>query len=216
MNDRKMLELIYKNLYKEFGRQHWWPAESPFEVIIGAILTQNTNWGNVEKALNNIKAKRLLTPKRLYLIKPSTLAKLIQPSGYYNIKTRRIKNFLIFLFKRYNGNLKKMFKVDLIKLREELLQVNGIGKETADSILLYAADKPIFVVDAYTKRIFYRHNLIDKTYNYDMIQSYVMKNIPNEIGLFNEYHALIVKLGKSICKTKPKCNICPLNKIGRK
>jgi len=207
------LRLIYGKLYKHFGPQEWWPAETPFEVIVGAILTQNTSWSNVEKAIANLKKNRLLTPGALKAIPVSRLAKLIRSSGYYNQKARKLKNFTRFLFQGYGGSLDKMFQDDRLILRGKLLEVNGIGFETADSILLYAANMPMFVVDAYTRRILSRHGLIRPDASYSQIQDYFMDNLKNDAGLFNEFHALIVRLGKEICKTAPECGVCPLKGI---
>nr|MBP9855195.1 hypothetical protein [Candidatus Omnitrophota bacterium] len=193
--------------------QKWWPGDSSFEVIVGAILTQNTNWGNVEKALNNLKKEKLLTPEHLVKISHRELANLIKPAGYFNVKAKRLKNFLDFLDERYDGDLKAMSKAPTIKLREELLSINGIGPETADSILLYAFQKPIFVIDAYTQRILYRHGLADKKTKYEALQEIFTKNLNPKTDLYNEFHALIVKIGKDYCKPKPKCEQCPLNKV---
>lgn len=209
----KILKEIYQKLFLHFGPQRWWPAETPFEVIVGAILTQNTAWSNVKKVIDNLKKQNLLKPTTLKKINTRKLAKLIRSSGYYNQKAKKLKNFLSFLFKRYGGSLSKMFRQDIFKLREELLEIKGIGPETADSILLYAGDKPIFVVDAYTKRILSRHNIIDDTLNYAGVQEIFMKNLKPDVKLFNEYHALLVKLGKDICKTKPNCPVCPLKNL---
>lgn len=210
MDDNRIAE-IYRKLYAHFGPQGWWPGDSPFEVIVGAILTQNTNWQNVSKAIDNLRKAGALTAKRLYCLSESKLAELIRPSGYYNIKARRLKHFLDFLFQNYNGSLKKMFNRPLGDLRDEILNIKGIGPETADSILLYAADLPIFVVDAYTKRIFSRHRLISENAAYSEVQKIFMQNIKNDVQLYNEYHALIVRLGKEICKkNNPKCEICPI------
>ena len=206
------LNLIYKKLYSFFGPQHWWPAESSFEVIVGAILTQNTSWLNAERAIANLEKRKLLNPHKLYRLSDKRLASLIMPAGYYNIKARRLKNFLIFLFKSYKGKLKNMSLRDTQELRQELLSVNGIGPETADSILLYALDKPVFVVDAYTQRVLLRHRLIRNNASYDEIQNLFMKNLKNKVKLFNEYHALLVRLGKEFClKGRPKCEVCPLD-----
>lgn len=206
------LNLIYKKLYSFFGPQHWWPAESSFEVIVGAILTQNTSWQNAERAIANLEKRKLLNPHKLYRLSDKRLASLIMPAGYYNIKARRLKNFLIFLFKSYKGKLKNMSLRDTQELRQELLSVNGIGPETADSILLYALDKAVFVVDAYTQRVLLRHRLIRNNASYDEIQNLFMKNLKNKVKLFNEYHALLVRLGKEFClKGKPKCEVCPLD-----
>ncbi len=207
------LEKIYRRLLETFGPQHWWPAQTKFEVIVGAILTQNTNWGNVEKALENLKKQKVLFPWRLYDIPTEKLAQLIRPAGYFNVKAKRLKNFMEFFFKEYGGNLKKMQSESLEVLRSKLLSVNGIGPETADSILLYALDKPVFVVDAYTKRILLRHNLAHPDADYHEIQEYFMRHFPMDVKQFNEFHALIVRLGKDYCRTKPRCEQCPLKDI---
>lgn len=205
------MRFFYRKLYFHFGPQYWWPAETPFEVMVGAILTQNTSWLNVEKAINNLRKHGLLEPNRLHKLSKKRLAKLIISAGYYNIKAKRLKELLSFLFRNYKGNLKKMSGEDTLTLRKNLLSVNGIGQETADSILLYALGKPVFVIDAYTKRIFKRHNLLKDNATYEEAQGLFMNRLKPEVKLFNEYHALIVKLGKEFClKNKPKCGICPL------
>jgi len=206
------LTLIYKKLFAHFGRQFWWPADDSFEVIIGAILTQNTNWSNVEKALSRLKQSKNLSADRLRRLPHKRLAELIRSAGYYNIKAKRIKAFLDFFFGTYQGSLKKMLPEPGLKLRRQLLAVCGIGPETADSILLYALNKPVFVVDAYTKRIFLRHGLIREKDDYQALQDLFMRQLEPNTKFFNEYHALLVKLGKEYClKSKPKCQICPLN-----
>lgn len=205
-----MLQQIYQTLHNHFGSQHWWPADSSFEVIIGAILTQQTSWNNVEKAIDNLKKENLLDPKKLRDIKDEELEKLIQPSGYYKQKTKKLKNFINFLWEKYNGKLEKLFDRPVHKLREELLSVNGIGKETADSIILYAANKPIFVIDAYTVRIVNRLGITQEK-DYDKLQELFQENLPENVQLFNEFHALLVHLGKNYCKKKPRCDECPLN-----
>ena len=207
---KEILEGVYQRLYKTFGPQHWWPGDTPFEVIIGAILTQNTAWVNVEKAIKNLKKKNLLEPKALKNTSLKKLARLIKPSGYYNQKAKKVKNFIQFLFANYRGSLKRMFSEDFLVLRAKLLNINGVGLETADSILLYAGNKPIFVVDAYTRRILSQHNLIKADATYSEMQNYFMDNLENKVRLFNEYHALLVRLGKEICKSKPNCRICPI------
>ena len=214
MKKRTLLN-IYDKTHRHFGPRHWWPAETQFEVIIGAILTQNTAWKNVEKAISNLKDKGLLRPEPLHKVKPAILGALIRPAGYYNIKTKRLKNFVNFLFLRYTYNLKAMFSRPLPELRRELLEVNGIGPETADSILLYAGGKPTFVVDAYTKRIFSRHGLVREDIDYHRLQGLFMDNLPRKASLFNEYHALIVEAGKTFCKRKPLCGQCPLKELRR-
>ncbi|MFH1202498.1 MAG: endonuclease III domain-containing protein [Candidatus Omnitrophota bacterium] len=204
---------IYERLYKKFGPQHWWPADSPFEVMVGAILTQNTNWANVERAIRNLKKEKVLTAQKLKEINIKSLARLIRPAGYFNVKARRLKNFIDFIFSKYKGDLRLLKKVDIWQLRTELLQVKGIGAETADSILLYALDAPIFVIDAYTKRILLRHRLIEEDTGYSQVQDLFMNNLESDAKLFNEFHALIVRLGKEICKTKPNCCVCPLKDL---
>ena len=204
------LEKIYQKLYDAFGPQHWWPGETPFEVIVGAILTQNTNWRNVEKALDNLKKARLLTPLGIKKTPLSKLSVLIKPSGFFNIKAKRLKNFINFIFDEYDGDLNKMAKDPIVPLREKILAVSGIGPETADSILLYAFGMPIFVVDAYTKRIFVRHGILDPDMDYHQIQEIFMNHLKQSRNLFNEYHALIVRVGKDYCRPRPLCEQCPL------
>ena len=206
-----VLKLTFDKLYRHFGPQKWWPAKTPFEVIVGAILTQNTSWSNVEKAIANLRKNNLLTPKALNAVPVPRLARLIRSSGYYNQKAKKLKNFTDFLFTDYGGRLDKMFKEDHLILRAKLLGVNGIGFETADSILLYAANMPMFVVDAYTRRILSRHGLVRPDATYGEIQDHFMDNLQNDPALFNEYHALIVRLGKEFCKTDPDCRDCPLS-----
>lgn len=207
---KKALPNIYRRLYKTFGPQHWWPAQTPFEVIVGAILTQNTAWANVEKAIENLKTANCLSPRKIRDIPLPRLARLIRPSGYYNIKAKRLKSFINFLFQKYSGSLARMSKTNLAKLRQQLLLVKGIGPETADSILLYACGKPIFVVDAYTQRILERHSLLDGKTQYAKVQSIFLRNLKPQTRLFNEFHALLVRLGKDFCRKKPLCNLCPL------
>jgi len=207
----KKIGLIYRKLYQHFGQQHWWPAESVFEVMVGAILTQNTSWQNVTKAIDNLKRAKVLTARKLLNLPQKRLATLVNPAGYYNIKAKRLKNWLNFFFKFYQGSIKKMSRKNTALLRQELLSVNGIGPETADSILLYALNKPVFVIDAYTKRILSRHNMFKETDSYDTAQRIFMSNLDKDAKLFNEYHALLVKLGKDYCrKNKPRCAMCPL------
>ncbi len=202
----------YEALFEAFGPQRWWPARTRFEVIVGAILTQNTAWSNVEKAIKELKKAGVLTPKRLSALAQNELAELIRPSGYFNIKARRIGNFLGFLFKEFGGSLNSLFKKSPAgELRRRILSVVGIGPETADSILLYAGGRAEFVVDAYTKRVFSRHGLIPKEAGYEEVKALFMDNLPLDERLFNEYHALIVRLGKDFCRPrKPLCEACPL------
>lgn len=207
---RRVLEKIYNTLYSHYGSQHWWPARTRFEVIIGAILTQNTNWKNVEKAIANLKSEDLLRFEALQKVPRGELARLIRPSGYYNIKTDRLRSFIEFLGLEYGGDLKKMFRERTERLRERLLSIHGIGPETADSILLYAAGRPVFVVDAYTRRVLSRHGLCEEESTYGQIQDLFMENLTPDVKMFNEYHALLVRTGKEHCKPKPDCSECPL------
>ncbi len=212
-NYKKVLTEMYHLLCKAFGPQRWWPGETPFEIAVGAILTQNTNWGNVEKAINNLKKQKSLNAKTMHNMADKKLALLIKPAGYYNIKTKRLKNFLDFFTNHYKGSIEKMKTEDKEALREKLLNINGIGPETADSILLYALEKPIFVIDAYTKRVLKRHNVVSEKADYYELQEIFHKNLPQDTTLFNEFHALFVKLGKDFCRTKPRCEACPLKGI---
>lgn len=206
------LTKIYHLLFKRFGKQHWWPGDTPFEVITGAILTQNTSWKNVARAIENLKNADSLNPEAIFAMRPEQLSGFIRPSGFYRIKTKRVMAFIDHLFSIYDGSLNRMFNQDLGSLRAELLGIKGIGKETADSIILYAAQKPIFVVDAYTKRVFSRHGFFPETWTYDQIQSLFMDSLPKNVDLYNEYHALIVRVAKEHCRKRPICDGCPLEK----
>jgi endonuclease-3 related protein len=208
------LQEIYEILLKHFGPQDWWPGDSPFEIMVGAVLTQNTNWTNVSKAIDNLKQENLLSFEKLHELEVELLAEKIRPAGYFNLKAKRLKNLLDFIDEEYDGSLEEMFAEDIIGLREKILTVKGIGPETADSILLYAGHKPVFVVDAYTHRIFSRHSIIAEDEGYYEIQEYFSLSLPEDVKLFNEYHALIVQLGKEFCKkSKPLCSQCPLNEL---
>jgi len=204
-----MLLKIYNQLLEHFGHQHWWPAETEFEIIVGAILTQQTTWKNVEKAIKNLKDNNLLEPKKLFKLPISRLEKLIRPCGFFKIKTKRLRSFLKYFIENYDGNLKRMFKTSLNELRKNLLSVHGIGRETCDSILLYVGEKPVFVVDAYTFRLCERYPII-KSKDYEEVKEFFEKDLPKDENLFKEFHALIVELGKNYCKIKPKCVDCPL------
>jgi len=207
------LHEIYDKLFSHFGPQHWWPGETPFEVMVGAILTQNTNWGNVEKAIANLKKANVLNPEALERMTPSRLAGLIRPAGYFNVKARRLKNFIHFLTKEYGGKVEVMCAEELPVLREKLLAVKGIGPETADSILLYAAQKPIFVIDQYTYRVLTRHFLMEEEGDYARMQEFMMGAVKADVAHYNEYHAQIVMVGKHFCKSKPQCEKCPLKGV---
>ena len=206
-----MLLKIYEQLLEYFGPRHWWPAETRFEIIVGAILTQQTTWNNVEKAIQNLKEHDLLDAKKLFDLPVNKLEILIRPCGFFRLKGKRLRNFLEFFIRNYDGSLKKMFDNDLNGLRKKLLSVHGIGRETCDSVLLYAGEKPIFVVDAYTFRLCKRYPIINSR-DYEEVRNFFEKNLPKDVNLFKEFHALIVELGKNYCKTKPLCKKCPLKK----
>jgi endonuclease III related protein len=209
-----MLNEVYRRLFDAFGPQHWWPGERPFEMMLGAILTQSTSWKNVLRAIHNLRESDLLEPHALYAVPLSELEELIRPAGYFRVKARRLRSFLEFFVERYGGSPEAMFRTSLTELREELLGVHGIGPETADAILLYAGGLPIFVVDAYTHRVLARHGWIGFDADYHQIQDYVQSELPQEAPLYNEFHALLVRLGKNYCvKTNPKCAECPLQEL---
>jgi endonuclease-3 related protein len=207
---REDLLKIYELLYEYFGDLHWWPADSPFEVMVGAILTQNTAWTNVEKAIKALKDGDLLSPAALFRIDEEILAEIIRPSGYYHVKAKRLKSLVRFFLEEYSGNLERMCAETAPVLREKLLGVRGIGPETADSILLYACGKPVFISDAYTQRILRRHDLIKEDTDIFQIRSLFMTHLPHSVSLFNQYHALLVYAGKTFCRKIPKCSPCPL------
>lgn len=205
------LSEVYRRLLDTFGPQHWWPGETPFEVMVGAVLTQNTSWRNVERAIQNLREADILEPLALFDVPVEELEELIRPAGYFRVKAKRLHCLVEFIVEQYEGSLERMFQVELHDLRRQLLAVHGIGPETADSILLYAGNLPIFVVDAYTHRVFSRHGWIDFDADYHAIQDYVHDSLPQDVRMYNEFHALIVHLGKDFCrKTKPKCDACPL------
>lgn len=205
------LAVYYDALFHAYGPQHWWPGRSRFEVILGAILTQNTSWTNVERAIGNLRSNRLLSPGAIERIPVGQLARLIRSSGYFRQKARKLKAFVQFLRKRYQGSLDKLFSTETSLLRAQLLGVHGLGPETTDSILLYAGKHPVFVVDAYTRRIFLRHRLLEGNEDYEDIRELFERNLPPETARFNEYHALIVHTGKHFCKKREAaCLGCPL------
>jgi endonuclease-3 related protein len=207
------ISVIYQRLLDFFGPQDWWPGDSPFEIMVGAVLTQNTAWTNVEKAITNLKNFDLLSFEALVSLPAPVLAEHIRPCGYYNLKAGRLQNLLNVIRDKFDGDVDFFLGQELTVLRQELLQVKGVGPETADSICLYAADKPIFVVDAYTYRVLARHDLVlEDEADYDQIQELFMDSLPEDKAMFNEYHALLVRLGKEYCKkSKPKCDECPLH-----
>ena len=204
---------VYRRLFDRYGSQHWWPGETPFEVAVGAILTQNTNWTNVEKAIANLSRAGLLSPRGLHELPVERLAEMIRPAGYYNIKAARLRHFLDWLFDCHKGDLDAVARVNTDILREELLGVRGIGPETADSILLYALGRPVFVVDAYTCRILGRHRLLEPDADYESVREMFEAALPRDVKLFNEFHALFVRVGKEHCRPQPRCAGCPLESL---
>lgn len=204
--------LPFRLLHAHYGPQHWWPGETPFEVMVGAVLTQNTAWTNVERAIANLKTAAALSAPALLAMPDAALAELIRPAGYFNVKARRLKALCAFLAEQGVADEPVALRdaAPLPRLRERLLAVHGVGEETADSILLYALDLPVFVVDAYTRRIFNRLGLLGGEEGYAAIQRAFMSRLPAEVRLYNEYHALIVRLGKHVCRPRPRCGECPL------
>jgi endonuclease-3 related protein len=211
---KRALRDIYRRFFERYGPQHWWPADNPFEVIIGAILTQSTAWNNVEKAIANLKNANGLSAGALRELPEEQIAELIYPSGYYNVKSRKLKAFVRWLGQKHDDNLDELFSQSMPDLREQLLGVCGIGEETADSIILYAAGKPVFVIDTYTRRLVDRLGYSPQGNSYSDYQELFVKNLPTNASLFNEYHALIVRHGKEVCRKSPLCDTCCLNEKG--
>jgi len=209
---RAFLTTAFQKLLAHFGPQHWWPGDSPFEVAVGAILTQNTNWSNVERAIANIKSANALSCRKLLALPHRRLASLIRPAGYFNVKARRLRSFLAFLDTHYAASMTRLANDPRPDKRDALLSINGVGPETADSILLYALGETTFVIDAYTRRILSRHNIVDNNASYDHIKSVFETALPPDEPLYNEYHALLVACGKHYCKPKRKCEGCPLRR----
>ena len=208
MHDR--LFELYNLLLRHFGPTGWWPADTPFEMVAGAILTQNTAWKNVEKALKNLARLEALTPEGLMQLPEDILRDAVKPAGYFNQKSKRLRGFLQMLMDEYEGNLENLFVLPTDSLRHWLLRITGIGPETADSILLYAAERPVFVIDTYTVRILSRHSILPEDVTYDEAQQYMMDHLPLEVPLYKEFHALLVYTGKDFCRPKPLCPGCPL------
>lgn len=216
MNASAEIRRYYKALSRAYGPQQWWPARTRFEVIVGAFLTQNTAWTNVEKALRNLRRARILNVAGIRRVPLDRLEHLVRPSGYFRQKAGRLKTFVRFLDREYGGSLQEMFAQPTASLRDELLALNGVGPETADAILLYAGRHPVFVVDAYTRRILDRHGIMPFTARYDEIRKLFEKalaNGTNSAAIFNQAHALIVQVGKSHCQKKAICEGCPLNRF---
>ena len=206
---------VYHRLFRAYGPQGWWPGDSPFEIVVGAILTQATAWTNVEKAMNNLKQAGILSPRELQDISTDELALLIRPSGYFNVKARRLKAFIRHLWDTHNGSLGNMLNTEGAALRRELLSIYGLGEETVDDILLYAAGKPVFVIDAYTRRIIDRVGVYGGADSYAEHQRFFHESLLADTRLFNEYHALLVRHGKDVCRPTPLCKKCCLREICR-
>ncbi|MCG8450338.1 MAG: endonuclease III domain-containing protein [Pirellulales bacterium] len=205
---------VFQNLLDKLGPQYWWPGESPLEVMIGAVLVQNTTWKNVERAIENLRDADLIHLQRLLKIPPNELAELIRPAGYFRLKTKRLRSLLEFVVYHYDGSLAKMREADLHDLRRQLLNVHGIGPETADSILLYALEMPALVVDTYTHRIFARHGWVGYDLDYHQLQDHLVAELPVDEALYNELHALLVHVGHHFChKKEPRCESCPLKEM---
>ncbi len=211
--DGEQLATVFKRLMAAYGAQHWWPAREPFEVMVGAILTQSTAWINVEKAIANLREASALSPGTIRRMPLSRLAKTIHPCGFYNAKALKLKSLACWLGSNYSDDLARLFAVGTADLRRELLAIHGIGNETADSILLYAAGRPVFVIDAYTRRIMGRIGLAPDNGSYDAYQKFFTAHLPADAAMFNEYHALLVCLAKDVCRQKPLCYRCCLNDI---
>jgi endonuclease III related protein len=205
---------VYRRLLEAFGPQHWWPGETPIEVVVGAVLVQNTSWTNVEKAIRRLREAELLDPRTLFEMPAEEIEDYIRSAGYFRIKARRLRNLMQFIAQRFDGSLDTMFRTPLAELRQMLLGVSGIGPETADSILLYAGRLPALVVDAYTHRVFCRHGWIEPEADYHQLQEYCDSQLPQDVELYNEFHALLVRLGKDYCrKARPLCAQCPLREL---
>jgi len=210
------LREMYDRLMTGLGPQNWWPAENTLEIMVGIVLAQNTRWPNAQKALADLKQENLLSVAALLDLPDERLAALIEPAGHVNLKVQRLKNLAAYLRERFEDDAERLQERSAATLREELLGIKGIGPETADSILLYACAKPVFVVDAYTYRILQRHGLADEALTYDELQTFFMDHLPHEVPLFNEFHALIVRTGKEFCRKQPLCEQCPLRDWGPK
>jgi endonuclease III related protein len=201
---------LYTALLERYGPQGWWPARGRFEVAVGAILTQHTSWSGVERAVRNLRQARRLSPAGLAGLREAALGRLIRPAGTYRVKARRLLAFVRFLRERLGGRIERLGRAPLEEVRRELLAVSGIGPETADSILLYAADRPVFVVDAYTRRVLARHGLGRPRGAYEELRALLEAHLPGDPRLFNEFHALLVAVGKRHCRARPRCEGCPL------
>jgi endonuclease-3 related protein len=202
------LHALFDHLYRAYGAQHWWPAESPFEVMVGAVLTQNTAWGNVEKALANLKRANAFEPATIAAMPETELANLLRPAGYFNVKARRLHSYCRWYLAR--GGYAVLVGEPLHRLRQQLLEVQGVGPETADDILLYAFDRPVFVIDAYTRRVLGRLGHAYSEARYEALRAQIEEELPSDARLYNEYHALLVRHGKEVCRKSPRCDACAL------
>jgi endonuclease III related protein len=209
-NLHKLLMDYYRAMLAHFGPRDWWPADSAFEVCVGAVLTQNTAWRNAAKAITNLKEASCMDPESIHSMPQDRLSELIRPAGYFNVKAKRLKNLIRHIVEDHGSDLNSMFSDDLDTLRESLLSINGVGYETADSIILYAARRPVFVIDAYTKRILVRHGFAGEKVDYHAMQQLFHSHIPPDTELYNDFHAQIVGVGHRYCKRKPLCDECPL------
>ncbi|NIA15339.1 MAG: endonuclease III domain-containing protein [Nitrospiraceae bacterium] len=210
---QRSLADMYRLMSEHFGPTHWWPGDSPFEIAVGAILTQNTAWTNVERAIANLKRAKLLSPRKILDCPADALEEALTPSGYFRVKAKRLRHFCDYLVTGHRGSVKRMAQLPRDELRAELLQVNGIGPETADDILLYACDHVVFVVDAYTRRILSRHGLVDPGIGYEDLRALFERHVPPDLRIYQEYHGLIVFIGKEFCRRKPNCAECPLHSL---
>jgi len=207
---KRILKDFYNRMEARYGPTGWWPGDTAFEIAVGAVLTQNTAWLNVEKAIKNLKREKLLSPKAILECPLDRLETALMPSGYFRVKAKRLRSFCDYLISHYGGSMRRMKARPLEALRPELLDVHGIGPETADDILLYACEKPVFVVDAYTRRILSRHGVVKQHIPYEELRQFFEHNVEPDLTLYKEYHALIVYVGKDFCRRAPRCADCPL------
>ena len=207
---RRRLLRLYTALHGRYGPQGWWPARTPFEVAVGAVLTQHTAWSGAARAIANLRAAGRLEPRRLRALSPPALGRLIRPAGTWRLKARRLLALTGFLLKRAGGGTSRLRRAPLEPLRGALLAVPGIGPETADAILLYAMGRPVFVADAYTRRVLARHRIVPGKSDYETVRRFLEAHLPADPALFNEFHALLVAVAKSHCRARPECDGCPL------
>ena len=213
MGTCETLTAMYEAMLARFGHRRWWPGETPLEICVGAILTQNTNWTNVEKAIANLQTAGCLSVAALAAMDQAVLAELIRPAGYYNIKAKRLKNFIAAVHKQADDDIDSFLDRPTGQLRESLLAINGIGRETADSMILYGAGKCTFVVDTYTYRVLLRHGMIWQEDDYEAIKELLESSLPEDVGLYNDFHAQLVAVGKNFCKPTARCSGCPLEQF---